>query len=55
MKETRLNGYVSDFSVDYFDIYVSNILNIHKYLMKNNNVKQYLELLNVKQIISYHS
>ena len=55
MKETRLNGYVSDFSVDYFDIYVSNILNIHKYLMKNNNVKQYLELLNVKRIISYHS
>ena len=39
MKETGLNGYVYDFAVDYFDISVNNILNIHKYLMKNNNIK----------------
>ena len=34
MKKTGLNGYVSDFSVDYDAITVSNILDIHKYLMK---------------------
>ena len=34
MKKTGLNGYVSDFSVDYDAITVFNILDIHKYLMK---------------------
>ena len=38
MKKTRLNGYVYGFSVDYDAIAVDNILSIHKYLMKNNNV-----------------
>ena len=33
MKKTGLNGYVYDFSVDYDDIAVDNILDIHKYLM----------------------
>ena len=33
------NGYVYDFSVDYNSIDKSDILNIHKYLMKKNNIK----------------
>ena len=36
MKKTGLNGYVSDFSVDYDDIAVHDILDIHKYLMEKN-------------------
>ena len=39
IKKTGLNGYVYDFSVDYDAIAVENILDIHKYLMKKNNVK----------------
>ena len=35
MKKTGLKGYVYDFSVDYNAIAVSDILDIHKYLMKN--------------------
>ena len=38
MKKTGLNGYVYDFSVDYDAIAVDDILDIHKYLMKE---KQY--------------
>ena len=38
MKKTGLNGYVYDFSVDYDDIAVDDILDIHKYLMKKNNI-----------------
>ena len=34
MKKTKLNGYVYDFSVDYDDTAVDDILDIHKYLMK---------------------
>ena len=34
MKKTRLNRYVYDFSVDYDDTAVDDILDIHKYLMK---------------------
>ena len=34
MKKTGLKGYVYDFSVDYDGIAVSDILDIHKYLMK---------------------
>ena len=33
-KKTRFNGYIYDFSVDYDAVGVSNILDIHKYLMK---------------------
>ena len=36
MKKTGFNGYVYDFSVD--AITVDDIVDIHKYLMKNNNV-----------------
>ena len=32
------NGYVDEFSVDYDAIAVDNILDIHKYLMKKNNM-----------------
>ena len=38
MKDTGLNGYVYDFSVDYDAIAVDNILGIYKYLMKKNNM-----------------
>ena len=37
--KTGLNGYVHDFSADYDAILVDDILNIHKYLMKNHDIK----------------
>ena len=38
VKKTGLNGYVYDFSVNYDAIAVDDILDIHKYLMKKNNI-----------------
>ena len=38
MKKTGLNGYVYDFSVNYDAIAVDNILDIHNYLMKKNDI-----------------
>ena len=38
MKDTGLNGYVYDFSVDYDATSVDDIKNTHKYLMKKNNI-----------------
>ena len=38
MKKTGLNFYVYDFSVDSDAILVADILDIHKYLMKKNNM-----------------
>ena len=38
MKMTEVKGYVYDFSVDYDAITVSDILDIHKYLMKKNEI-----------------
>ena len=38
MKKTGLTGYVYDFSADYNTVTVDNIKDIHKYLMKNNNI-----------------
>ena len=38
MKKTGFNGYIYDFSTDYKVINKSDILNIHKYLMKKNNM-----------------
>ena len=38
MKKTGLNGYVYDFSVDYDATDVDDIKDIHKYLMKKNNI-----------------
>ena len=39
MKKTGLNGYVYNFSADYDFIANDKILDIHKYLMENNNIK----------------
>ena len=39
LKKTGLNEYVYNFSVDYDPIATDDILDIHKYLMKNNNIK----------------
>ena len=38
MKKTGFNGYIYDFSTDYNAINKSDILDIHKYLMKENNM-----------------
>ena len=38
MKKTGFNGYVYDISVDYYAIAVDDIVDIHKYLMKINNI-----------------
>ena len=38
MKRTGFTGYVYDFSVGYHDIEVNNIKDIHKYLMKKNDI-----------------
>ena len=37
-KNPGLNGYVYDLSVDYDAIVVDDIVDIHKYLMKKNNI-----------------
>ena len=38
MNRTGFNGYVYDFRVDYDAIVADDILDIHKYLMKKNNI-----------------
>ena len=38
MKKTRFNGYVYGFSVDYDSTDVDDIKDIHKYLMKKNDI-----------------
>ena len=38
MKRTGLNGYVSDFSVDYDAIAVDDITDIRKYLLEKNGI-----------------
>ena len=43
IKKTELNRYVYDFSVDYSIINISNIINIHKYLMKKHDMKKCLD------------
>ena len=40
MKKTGFNGYVYDFSADYNAIAVSDTLDIHKYLLKKNEIVQ---------------
>ena len=40
-----LNGYVYDFSVDYYIIGVNDVINIHKYLMKKHDIKQFFDFL----------
>ena len=45
MKTTGLNRYmcVCDFFLDYNTFDISDIINIHKYLMKKNNIKKCLD------------
>ena len=38
MRKTGFNSYIYDFSTDYNAIAVSDILDIHKYLMKKNEI-----------------
>ena len=38
MKDAGLNGYVYDFRIDYDATDVDDIKDIHKYLMKKNNI-----------------
>ena len=38
LKKTGLKGYVYDFSVDHDAIAISDIFDIHKYLMKKNEI-----------------
>ena len=38
MKKTEFNGYVYDFSIDFDATDVDGIVDIHKYLMKKNNI-----------------
>ena len=42
MKDARLNGCVYDFSVDYDSIAVDDIKDIHKYVMKKNDIVKYV-------------
>ena len=52
IKKTGLYGYVYDFSVDYDIIDVTDILDIHKYLIVKNNMKLCSALLN-KYLLHY--
>ena len=38
MKRAGLNGYVYDFSVGYIGTAVDDILDVHNYLMKKNDI-----------------
>ena len=38
MKKTGFNGYIYDFSTGYKTIAFSDIVDIHKYLMKKNGI-----------------
>ena len=38
MKKTEFNGYIYDFRADYNAIATSDIVDIHKYLMKKNGI-----------------
>ena len=38
MRKTGFNSYIYDFSEDYDAIAVDDVLDIHKYLMKKNNI-----------------
>ena len=53
MKNAGLYGYVYGFSADQDSIDVDNILDIHKYLMKNHDIMQCFNLTNVYWIIKF--
>ena len=38
MKKTGFNDYIYDFSTDYIAITISDIQNIHRYLMEKNGI-----------------
>ena len=38
MNKTGFNGYIYDFSTDYNVVTISDIQNIHRYLMKKNGI-----------------
>ena len=44
MERIGFNGYVYDFSVDYDAVSVDNIKDIHKYVMKKNNIVWYVRI-----------
>ena len=44
-KKTGLSEYVYDFFVDYNTIYINDIVDIHKYLIKKYNITEYVHLL----------
>ena len=46
VKKPGSNGYVYNFSVDYNSIAVSDIVDLHKYLMQKHNIKWCSNLLN---------
>ena len=52
-EEVSLKGNVYDFPVDYDATDKSDILNIYKYLMTMNNIKQCLNLLK-KCLLDYY-
>ena len=43
MKKIGLNNYIDDFSVDFNIFDTTNIIDIHKYLMKKHDIKQCLD------------
>ena len=46
MRKTALKDYVYDFSVNYNAIVVSDIVDMHKYLMKSNEIVRICEANN---------
>ena len=55
MKKTEFNGYIYDFSVDYDATDVDDILDIHKYLMKKNNVSCWINSFIMCESIKFNS
>ena len=45
MKKNGINGDINEFTVNYNTIYVTDIVDIHKYLTRKHNIKQFLNLL----------
>ena len=54
MKKTGFNGYVYDFSVDCDAIAVDDIKDIHKYLMKKNNIVWYVVSIGIGAYFVYY-
>ena len=55
MEKMGLNRYVYDFSVDYDVTAVDDILDIHKYLMKKNNMIKMFALLKKRFLQDQHT